>query len=171
MTGDHKATAGIWRSGAPPILPIKALVLAALGGALAVALLALGSDIAQWPLVLGSFGASCVLLFGYPDSPFAQPRSLIGGHLIATATGLVFLTLFGAHWWSMALAEGGAIALMHVTRTVHPPAGSNPLIVMLGQPGWSFLVTPTLAGVILLQLVALAFHRATPGRHYPKYWC
>lgn len=70
--------------------------------------------------------------------PFAQPRNVIGGHVIATFTGLVFMTLFGIHWWSMAMAVGTAIALMLIFRMPHPPAGSNPLIVMLGAVNWSF---------------------------------
>jgi CBS-domain-containing membrane protein len=70
----------------------------------------------------------------------------------------------------MALAAGSAIAVMMATRTVHPPAGSNPVIVMLSAPTWSFLVTPTLAGALLLILVALAFHRGFGNRAYPNYW-
>jgi CBS-domain-containing membrane protein len=74
--------------------------------------------------VLGSFGASCVLLFGYPDNPFSQPRNVIGGHFLTSLTGLCFLSVLGASWWSMALALATAVALMQLTRTVHPPAGS-----------------------------------------------
>ena len=83
---------------------------------------------------------------------------------------MLFLTLFGAHWWSMALAAGTAIAVMQITRTVHPPAGSNPVIVMLAAPAWSFLLTPTLIGSIIVVLVALVFNNIPKERSYPKYW-
>ncbi len=154
----------------PPRVAVRQIILAWLGGVVAIAAVAWLADASQLPLVLGSFGASCVLLFGFPDSPFSQPRNVIAGHFLATLTGLVFLTLFGAHWWSMALATGTTIALMQVTRTVHPPAGSNPVIVMLTAPAWKFLLVPTLAGAVILVLVALVFNNLPRERAYPKYW-
>ena len=84
--------------------------------------------------------------------------------------GLIFITLLGAHWWSVALAVGTAIAVMQLTRTVHPPAGSNPVIVMLTAPGWDFLLTPTLIGAMILVLVAVIFNNLPKERAYPKYW-
>jgi len=77
-------------------------------------------------LLLGTFGASSLLVFAYPDSPFCQPRNVILGHLIGTAAGLVFLQFCPISWWCDALAVGTAIGLMKLTRTVHPPACSNP---------------------------------------------
>jgi CBS-domain-containing membrane protein len=82
----------------------------------------------------------------------------------------VFLAVFGSTWWSMALALASAIALMHVTRTAHPPAGSNPVIIMLGLPGWGFLLMPTLVGSSIIVAVALAFNNTGNDRRYPKYW-
>jgi CBS-domain-containing membrane protein len=78
--------------------------------------------------------------------------------------------MFGPTWWALALAAGTAIAVMMVTRTVHPPAGSNPVIVFLSQPGWSFVVFPTLAGALVLVIVALVYNNATRAGRYPKYW-
>lgn len=106
------------------------------------------------PWVLGSFGASSVLLFFHPASPFARTRSLLGGHLLCTLTGLAFLHLVGPGWASMAAAATVAALGMLLTDTVHPPAGSNPLIVFLAQPGWDFLLMPTLAGAVILWLFA-----------------
>ena len=108
-------------------------------------------------------------MFAYPQSPFAQPRNVIGGHFIATLTGLVFLAIFGVSWWAMALAVGTAIALMLLARMPHPPAGSNPLIVMLAGAGWDFLLMPTLAGSLILVAVALVYNNLG-GRRYPTYW-
>jgi CBS-domain-containing membrane protein len=139
------------------------------------ALLAIGaatylSKASGAPLVLGSFGASCVLLFSFPDSPFSQPRNVIGGHFLASLTGLAFLTALGSTWWSIALALATAIAVMHFTRTVHPPAGSNPMIVMLAAPGWGFLFTPTLFGACILIVVALAVNNIDRHVRYPRHW-
>ena len=154
----------------PPRLGLVPIALAAAGTAFAIAIVGFATAWTGTPLVLGSFGASCVLVFSYPESPFSQPRSVIGGHVIASACGLVCLGLFGAEWWSMALAAALAVAAMHLTRTVHPPAGSNPVIVMLTAPGWQFLITPTLAGAVLLVAAALYFHAMVKGRVWPRYW-
>ena len=154
----------------PPLAPTRQIALAWCGGCLAIAAIALLGDSFAVALVLGSFGASCVLIFGYPDVPFSQPRNVILGHVLSTFIGLLFLTLFGAHWWSLAMAVGTAIALMMLTRTVHPPAGSNPVIVFLTKPAWTFLLYPTLSGATILVLVALIYLNATRDAKYPKYW-
>ena len=148
----------------------KAVALAWLGVSLAIAAIAALTDSLSVVLVLGSFGASCVLIFGYPDVPFSQPRNVIVGHVISSLVGLVFLTAFGPHWWAVALAVGTAIALMMLTRTVHPPAGSNPVIVFLTHPAWGFLLFPTLVGALVLVAVALFYNNATRDAKYPKYW-
>ena len=154
----------------PPQPTNKAVALAWLGVSLAIAAIAALTDSLSVVLVLGSFGASCVLIFGYPDVPFSQPRNVIVGHVISSLVGLVFLTAFGSHWWAVALAVGTAIALMMLTRTVHPPAGSNPVIVFLTHPAWGFLLFPTLVGALVLVAVALFYNNATRDAKYPKYW-
>lgn len=154
----------------PPKPHGRQVAAAWLGGFLAIAALAGLTDALSAALVLGSFGASCVLVFGYPDVPFSQPRNVIVGHVLSSAVGLCFLKLFGPSWWSVAMAAGTAIALMMMTRTVHPPAGSNPVIVFLSQPGWSFILFPTLAGALILVLVALVYNNAARAGRYPKYW-
>ncbi len=155
---------------APPRPTLRAVALAWLGGFIAIA--AVGSITAAThnTLVLGSFGATCVLLFGFPESPFSQPRNVIGGHFLSSLTGLIFFYFLGPQWWSMALALATAIALMQLTRTVHPPAGSNPLIVFISAAPWNFLVTPTLLGASILVLIAVAYNNLAPERRYPQYW-
>ncbi|SMB84509.1 CBS-domain-containing membrane protein [Pasteurella testudinis DSM 23072] len=103
----------------PARLPLNMILTAWLGGFLATAAFAASSEISQLPLVLGSFGASCLLVFAYPNSPFSQPRNVIGGHFIASLTGLVIMAFCGVHWWSMALGVGTAIALMLLLRVPH----------------------------------------------------
>lgn len=154
----------------PPRPSGRAIASGWLGGCLAIALIAgLGEGLAQ-ALLLGSFGASCVLVFGFPELPFSQPRNVVVGHCLSSLVGLLFLAVCGPHWWAVALAVGTAIALMMATRTVHPPAGSNPVIIFLGQAGWGFLLAPTLAGALLLVAVALVYNNLSRPASYPKYW-
>ena len=148
----------------------KELAFASAGGFIAIALIGFLTHTLQYPLVLGSFGASCVLLFGFPKSPFSQPRNVIFGHLFSTLVGLLFFHLIGDMWWSMALALATAIAVMLATNTVHPPAGSNPIIVFLLGAPWSFLITPTLVGAVILVLVALFYLNLKKALIYPSYW-
>lgn len=154
----------------PPPPGTRHILLAWLGGVMAIGAVAGLANALSTMLVLGSFGASCVLVFGFPDSPLSQPRNVVFGHLISSLTGLCFLELFGPTWWAVALAVGTAIALMLLTRTAHAPAGSNPVIIFLAQPGWDFLLFPTLSGTLILVLVALVFNNATRTARYPKYW-
>ncbi len=154
----------------PDHLPPKRLARAFVGALAAICIVAFATVSTARPLVLGSFGASCVLLFGFPDNPFSQPRNVIGGHFLASLTGLVFLSLLGSSWLSMGLAAANATVLMHVTRTLHPPAGSNPVIVMLAAPGWGFLMTPTLLGAAILVAVALVLNNLFEDDAYPRYW-
>ena len=121
-------------------------------------------------LLLGTFGASALLVFAYPDSPVCQPRTVILGHPIGAITGLVFLQFCPVSWWCDALAVGTAIGLMKLTRTVHPPACSNPLIIFALKPSWTFLLFPTLAGAALIIIVALFYHNLRREARWPKYW-
>lgn len=154
---------------AAPGYGLRAGVLACAGVFTAIAVLAYSSFDLGVLLALGSFGSSTVLLFAFASNHFSQPRSIVGGHLICTAVGLLALALLGRHWWALALAVATATALMMLTRTVHPPAGSNPIIVFLGLPGWDFLLFPTLFGALALVAVGVLYHRAC-GVAYPLYW-
>jgi CBS-domain-containing membrane protein len=154
----------------PAHLGVRAMLLGGLGGFLAIGALALLGGRLDVTLLLGSFGASCVLLFGYPDAPFAQPTNVIGGHVICTAIGLAALHWIGPQPWVLALAVGLAIAAMMATRTVHPPAGSNPVIVFLGHSGWGFFLFPVFIGAVILVLIALLYNNAVRKTPYPVYW-
>lgn len=154
----------------PPKHSLRDVLLAGLGGVLAIGCVGLLMLTSNTLLVLGSFGASCVLLFGFPDVPFSQPRNLVAGHFFSSLIGLVYLALCGPTWWGMALAAGTAIMFMIATRTVHPPAGSNPVIVFLARPGWDFLVFPTLLGSLVILAIALLYLNAAREKRYPKYW-
>ncbi|QWD72398.1 HPP family protein [Polynucleobacter sp. UB-Raua-W9] len=154
----------------PPSVPLNKIGLACLGGFLIIAVLALLADAISTPLILGSFGATCVLVFAYPDAPFSQPRNVVLGHIITTFIGLLFLTFLGPTILSLALAVAMAIGIMILFRIVHPPAGSNPVIIFLAQPGWSFLIFPVATGAMIIVIFALIYLNLTRKENYPKYW-
>lgn len=154
----------------PPKHSMRAILVAWVGGFLAISAVTILSNTFSVGLVLGSFGASCVLIFGFPDVPFSQPRNVIGGHFLSSLIGLLCLTFFGATWWSVAIAVATAISAMMITRTTHPPAGSNPVIIYLLKPAWSFLLFPTLFGAVILVLVAVIYNNLSNDGKYPKYW-
>lgn len=137
------------------------------GGALTILILSGAADLSHAALLVAPFGASCVLVFALPQSPLAQPKNVIFGHLISTAVGLAAFALFGAHPWSFALGVGLAIALMQITGTLHPPAGADPIVVILAKAAWPFLFTPVLVGAVAIVLAGLAYHRALSKRAYP----
>ncbi|MEL1265851.1 HPP family protein [Pseudoxanthomonas putridarboris] len=144
---------------------VAGILLAGLGAFAALATVGGLAAATGQAWVLGSFGASCVLLFGFPDGPFSKPRNVIGGHVLASAVGLVFLHALGPGWLPMAAAAACATMLMMATGTVHPPAGSNPVIVFLAQPGWDFIVLPTLAGACALMLLGRLYWRLARSLH------
>ncbi len=154
----------------PPQHTIRDILLAGLGGFLAISSVALLTNTLSLSLILGSFGASCVLVFGFPDVPFSQPRNILFGHFISSLIGMVCLELFGITWWSVGIAVGTSISVMMFTRTTHPPAASNPVIIYLTKPEWSFLVFPTFFGTIALIIFALLYNNIIRKNKYPKYW-
>ena len=156
------------REGPPRFRPLQGAIACA-GVALVIGVLAFSSFNLGVLLALGSFGSTAVMMFSFPALHFSQPRSVVGGHFICSAVGLAALTLFGHAWWALALAAGVACALMMVARCMHPPAGSNPVIVFLAAPKLSFLLFPTLFGALAMVAVAVVYHRACK-RTYPTYW-
>jgi len=124
--------------------------------------------------LIGSFGASSVLIYGTINSPFSQPRNLIGGHLVCAFVGVTIHKLIpGEVWLSSALSVSVAIVLMQVTKTLHPPGGATALIANLGSAkiqslGYFYVISPVLTGVLVLFLVAMICNNATSHRSYPK---
>ncbi|MEZ5839281.1 MAG: HPP family protein [Hyphomicrobiales bacterium] len=150
-----------------PVPGVLSVAKGGLGGATAIAVVAGLGQISGNPLLMAPFGATCVLLFSVPASPLSQPVNVVGGHLVSTLIGLAVLTLLPVTWWSMALGVGLAIAAMAALRITHPPAGADPLVVLAAAPGPGFVLFPTLAGSVLLVLVAALYHRIPPRTPYP----
>lgn len=135
-----------------------AIVAGAAGGGLAIAIMESFSVRTEFPLMAIPFATSIVLVMGSPEAEPAQPRALVGGHLISTLVGLVVLQLLGPGHWTAALAVGLAIVAMHLTRTFHPPAGIDPLVVVVNDMTWSFLLAPVALGALMLAGFAFAWH-------------
>ncbi|RJG48633.1 HPP family protein [Motilimonas pumila] len=127
---------------------------AGFGAFLAIfALSAIEANLSQVALVMAPFGASTVLVFGLPKSPLAQPKNVIWGHLITAAIGIAFVQYLTVTPFTLALATGLAVAAMFLSNTTHPPAGANPMLIMLSGQSWTFLFTPVLLGAILIVVV------------------
>jgi len=137
-----------------------------------ICLIAFLSAMSSFSFLIPSFGASCVILFVIPSSAYAQPRSLIGGHLISSLVGLICYLGLGTTWLSLSLAVGFAVAVMQVSRTLHPPAAADPLFFMMhgGSLSWQTVLLPTMAGSLVLVLFALIYIRWILNRPYPQYW-
>jgi CBS-domain-containing membrane protein len=156
---------------AAPVAPGRRFILfSMLGAALAIGLCGWLTEVSGYAWQMAPFGASCVLAFGLPDSPLAQPRSIVGGHLISTAVGLLVLALFGDSWIAAGIAVALALGLMQLSRSVHAPAGADPLVVIASHAGPAFLLTPVLAGALLIVLLAWAINNGRQASSYPKYW-
>jgi CBS-domain-containing membrane protein len=127
-------------------------------------------------LIIGSFGASAVLIFGAIKSPLAQPRNLLGGHVLSALIGVTAYKLFPAPiWLAAAVAVATAIALMHVTKTLHPPGGATALIAVIGGAnihslGYFYALMPIGAGAGIMLVVALLVNNIPSTRRYPEFW-
>ncbi|MBH8557935.1 HPP family protein [Hymenobacter negativus] len=133
---------------------------------------------ADAPLLIGSFGASAVLIYGVINSPLAQPRNLLGGHVLSAFIGVtVYRWLPQELWLAAALAVALSIVGMQITKTLHPPGGATALIAVIGSPqlkalGYGYVLMPVFSGVLILLVVALFFNNLTATRHYlaNKHW-
>jgi CBS-domain-containing membrane protein len=148
----------------------KDVITGFIGGFITIFTLGLLTSFTSTPWLIASFGASCVLAFGLWNSPLSQPRNIIGGHFISTLIGLVVYHVFGNEPWSLALGVGLAIGLMMLTKTTHPPAGADPIIVIFGAYPWGYLFTPVLTGSIVIVLTALIMNNLRSDRKYPVFW-
>ncbi len=140
-------------------LDVRKTLFYASGAFVAIAIVSFLSFDAGMPLMLASFGASCVVLFGMPGSRPSRPRNVIGGHLIAAVVAVAVIAVLNCTWYSTALAVFAAIVLMVLTDTVHPPGGATALFGVTSGASASYIVAPVLAGAVILVLVAYATTR------------
>ena len=118
--------------------------------------------------IAGSFGSSMVLLFGFPESPFAQPKNVFFGHLITSLVGVVFVNFIPLPIYiSIAIAVGVGIFLMIILDVVHPPAGGNPIMVIIGSASFDYLINPIIFGCVLILLLAILVNKFLLKKDYP----
>jgi CBS-domain-containing membrane protein len=164
----------------PPLVSFSEIVWSWLGGFLGIAAVGLinslvfeGTDLT---LIIGSFGASAVLLYGAVRSPLAQPRNLLGGHILSALIGVASYNVLQDHLWLAApVAVATAIAVMHATKTLHPPGGATALIAVIGGKsihavGYWYVLIPAGLGALILLAVALLVNNIPRSRRYPEFW-
>jgi CBS-domain-containing membrane protein len=133
-------------------------------------------DESDFGLMLGSFGASAVLIYGAIKSPLAQPRNLVGGHILSGFVGVASYQLFpSCMWMAAAVAVASALALMHSTKTLHPPGGATALIAVIGGEkvhslGFLYPIVPAGLGAVVMLAVALLVNNIPKTRRYPEFW-
>ena len=119
--------------------------------------------------LIASFGSSMVLLYGYPESPFAQPKNVFFGHLLTSVVGIFFLNFIPLPiFLIIPLAVGSGVALMILFNVTHPPAGGNPIIVIIGSVSIEYLLNPIITGSIIILIFAIVLNRLILKKDYPK---
>ena len=118
--------------------------------------------------LIASFGSSMVLLFGYPESPFAQPKNIFFGHLLTSMVGVIFLYFVPLHIYLLIpLAVGFGVTLMILLNVTHPPAGGNPIIVIIGSVSLDYLVNPIIIGSLIILAFGVILNRLILKKKYP----
>jgi len=119
--------------------------------------------------IIASFGSSMVLLYGYPESPFAQPKNIFFGHLLTSVVGMFFLYLIPLPLYIiLPLAVGFGVGLMILFEITHPPAGGNPIIVIIGSVSPDYLINPVISGSIIILIFGIIINRFILKKSYPK---
>ena len=119
--------------------------------------------------LIASFGSSMVLLYGYPESPFAQPKNVFFGHLVTASVGMFFLYLIPLPLFIIIpLAVGFGVGLMILLNVTHPPAGGNPIIVIMGSVSLDYLLSPIISGSIIILVFAILINKFILKKSYPK---
>ena len=119
--------------------------------------------------LIASFGSTMVLLYGYPESPFAQPKNIIVGHFLTSLVGIIFLNFVHLPIFiNIALAVGFGVMLMILLKVTHPPAGGNPIIVIIGSVSYDYLLTPVIVGSIVVVLFGFIINKFLLKKKYPK---
>ncbi|SDO71989.1 HPP family protein [Desulforhopalus singaporensis] len=127
-------------------------------------------------MLIGSFGASAVLIYGAIRSPLAQPRNLVGGHVLSAIVGVTAYQLLGQQpWIAASVAVSTAIALMHFSKTLHPPGGATALIAVIGSDevhnlGYLYVIVPVALGAVIMLIIALIINNIPKNRRYPEFW-
>ena len=119
--------------------------------------------------LIASFGSSMVLLYGYPESPFAQPKNVFFGHLLTSFVGIIILMFVPLPIFiTIPIAVGLGVGFMILFNVTHPPAGGNPIIVIMGSVSFDYLFSPVITGSIIILIFAIIFNRLILRKKYPS---
>ena len=133
-----------------------------------------GTTYGLW--LAASFGSSVVVVFGYPDNDFAQPKNVFLGHLLCALVGIIFVTLFKISqdrtifFLAVGIAVGISVMLMMALKITHPPAGGNTIVVMLAQDSFHFLIFPIMVGAATIIIGGIIYNRFILKKNYPLKW-
>jgi len=115
-----------------------------------------------------SFGSSMVLLYGFPESPFAQPKNIFFGHLVTALVGVIFVNFIQLPIFIIIpVAVGFGIFLMIILDVAHPPAGGNPIMVIIGSASFDYLFSPIITGTIIILLFGVILNKYILKKNYP----
>ena len=118
--------------------------------------------------LIASFGSLMVLLYGYPESPFAQPKNIFFGHLVTSVVGILVLFYFPFPIYiTIPVAVGAGVSLMIILNVTHPPAGGNPIIVIIGSVSLDYLINPIITGTIIILIFGIILNRLILKKKYP----
>ena len=121
--------------------------------------------------LIASFGSTMVLLYGYPESPFAQPKNIFFGHLVTAVVGVVILNFIPLPIYiTIPLAVGLGVGLMIFLDVTHPPAGGNPIIVIIGSVSYDYLLSPIILGSIIVLVFGILVNKFVLKKKYPQKW-
>jgi len=120
--------------------------------------------------LFASFGSTAVLVFGFPNNEFAQPKNIFFGHLISAFVGVFFITFFDVNFITIGMAVGISVMLMIALKITHPPAGGNPIVVMIGGVSFQFLIFPVMVGAITIIIGGIIYNSLILKRKYPVSW-
>lgn len=144
-------------------------LVSAVGGLIAMCLLSLVAFALGYPMVLGPIGASCLLVFVAYSGPFSQPRSIIGGHIIATLAALTIWELFGRSYLTIGITLALVVFLMAISNMIHPPAAASAVVVINSQVGWGFFAVIVVSALLVVML-SVVYNNLFKDRQYPKHW-
>ena len=119
--------------------------------------------------LIASFGSSMVLLYGYPESPFAQPKNIFFGHLLTALVGIIISNFVPLPIFiTIPIAVGLGVGLMILFNVTHPPAGGNPIIVIIGSVSLDYLINPIITGSIIVLIFGIVINKFVLKKNYPK---
>ncbi len=150
------------------VILAKEPLISALGAFLCISLIAFINSYDDFNIwLIPPFGATMVLVMAVHESPLAQPKNIFFGHILSALSGVLIYFFLGMSFLSIGLAVAISVWAMMITKTIHPPAGANPIIAILGGKGLSFILLPVATGALIIIIFAMIYNKIIK-RNYPK---